>query len=163
MDNYDLEVFQLKDKTKYLLKFNNTKALVAISSALNVFSDKYFFNPKYKMGIWDGKISFIKNDKIPVGLLSRVLTVCKNMQLQAKIHFKNPLVSISNNENDNVDNQNTTEVEENPEQTEPEESTEETEESDENTEDKDTEEDLEDEPTDTDKFVATLNKVEGVH
>jgi N12 class adenine-specific DNA methylase len=47
-------------------------------SYLSVYVDGYRFMPKYKMGIWDGKIYFMeRNGKFPLGLLKQIYEFLK--------------------------------------------------------------------------------------
>ena len=47
--------------------------LPGLQAALTVYAPNYRFNPKYKAGIWDGKIRMMKGTKTPIGLKNIVV------------------------------------------------------------------------------------------
>jgi superfamily II DNA or RNA helicase len=49
--------------------------------------DAWRFNPLVKKGIWDGYVSYVKDDKwIPAGLWQEITKVCKQYKFDIKIH-----------------------------------------------------------------------------
>ena len=49
--------------------------------------DSWRFNPLVKRGLWDGYVSYIKDNKwIPVGLWRYVMTLCKEYRFELKIN-----------------------------------------------------------------------------
>lgn len=49
---------------------------------LSCFADNYKFMPKYKLGVWDGKLYFMeRNGKIGIGLISHVYKFCKSLSI----------------------------------------------------------------------------------
>jgi len=44
-----------------------------IKNHFSFITDKYWFSPKYKQGIWDGKITLFKQGKLPIGFTPRLL------------------------------------------------------------------------------------------
>lgn len=75
-------------KTKvYVVKLNNVKGRVVCEDAglmealyrkFSIYIDKYYFNPKVKSGLWDGKINFVKrNGTFDNGLLEDVINYLK--------------------------------------------------------------------------------------
>jgi len=61
--------------------------LEQITISLTKRIDSWRFNPLVKRGVWDGYVSYIKDDKwIPAGLWRYVLQVCKDYNLEIEIH-----------------------------------------------------------------------------
>ena len=49
--------------------------------------DSWRFNPLVKRGVWDGYVTYIKDDKwIPAGLWRYVMNVCKEYKYELKIN-----------------------------------------------------------------------------
>ena len=46
-----------------------------VDGALSFFRDGYFFDPRYRMHRWDGKVHLLSRDRFPTGLLGRVQQV----------------------------------------------------------------------------------------
>lgn len=64
----------------------------ALDSALSYWSDGFIFSPKYQAGMWDGRIHCFKKStvanpfgKVPTGLLSRVLDILGQSNVQVHI------------------------------------------------------------------------------
>lgn len=53
--------------------------------SLSKYVKNYFFQAKYKMTKWDGKIDFLKQDKINFGLWYEVYKICKEYQFPFNI------------------------------------------------------------------------------
>jgi superfamily II DNA or RNA helicase len=57
---------------------NHPTIMGDLYSFFSVFVDGYFFMPKYKAGIWDGKVHFMeKNGKLPMGLIPQLCKFVK--------------------------------------------------------------------------------------
>ena len=52
--------------------------LGSLEDFLSIPVDNFWFNPKYKMGIWDGKIRFLNKGRILIGLLPIVIQYFKD-------------------------------------------------------------------------------------
>jgi len=63
------------------------KELTQIEYSFKPFVDNYRFNPKYKRGIWDGRISFYSKHKrlIPIGLWNQLCVVAKEFDFECFI------------------------------------------------------------------------------
>ena len=49
--------------------------------------DAWRFNPRVKRGVWDGYVSYVKDNKwIPAGLWQEVTKVCKQYKFDLKLH-----------------------------------------------------------------------------
>lgn len=57
----------------------------ALKEAFSFRPEKYFFHPKYRLGIWDGRIRLLKNGTIPSGLF---LAMRENIERDHKIRFQ---------------------------------------------------------------------------
>jgi superfamily II DNA or RNA helicase len=74
----DNQFLQIDDATELELE--------QITISLTKRIDSWRFNPLVKRGVWDGYVSYIKNDKwIPAGLWRYVLQVCKDYNLEIEI------------------------------------------------------------------------------
>ena len=64
---------------------------VDINNRFAFFADNYFYSPKYKSGIWDGKIKLfrIKTGLFPIGLLSDLFKYFKLHSIKYQIVDKN--------------------------------------------------------------------------
>lgn len=71
-----------------ILKVNNTtgrlvtnvpELMESVVNRFSVYIDKYWFHPKVKLGMWDGKINFVnKNGTFPIGLFKYIYNFVKN-------------------------------------------------------------------------------------
>ena len=48
----------------------------------SVYTPNYKFHPKFKMHIWNGKISFYKDNTIPIGLLAYLISFCEKFKYE---------------------------------------------------------------------------------
>ena len=67
-------------ENKQLLRIDSATEmeLEQLNISLNRRIESWRFNPLVKKGLWDGYISYIKDDKwIPAGLWREVMTICK--------------------------------------------------------------------------------------
>ncbi len=59
---------------------------INISDYFSFFAENYIWNPKYKAGLWDGKIKMLsKNGALPVGHLKRLVDFCNSSNLSYNI------------------------------------------------------------------------------
>ncbi len=54
---------------------------------LSFYKDNYRFAPKYRNGIWDGKIHLYKNGRCPIGLVPRILEYARDGKYKVKMNF----------------------------------------------------------------------------
>lgn len=60
--------------------------ILNIKEYFSFYTENYKWNPKYKAGVWDGKIKILqKNGLFDKGLLPRLLKYCKNISLKYTI------------------------------------------------------------------------------
>ncbi len=74
---------------KQLLRIDSASEMEIeqLNISLNRRVDNWRFNPLVKKGLWDGYISYIKDDKwIPSGLWREVMNVCKDYNYDLKIN-----------------------------------------------------------------------------
>jgi len=77
-----------EEKTKLVLTKSNTEEYNQIKRILNPYVDGYRFMPRFKMGVWNGKIDFFKNGFINLGLWKVVYDSCK--EYGYKFNIENP-------------------------------------------------------------------------
>lgn len=70
---------QFKDKMHLQFNTKNYDFLKALDEKFAVYADNYRFQPKYKAGVWDGKVHFFVKDGryLPFGLFTDVLRFIK--------------------------------------------------------------------------------------
>jgi len=76
-------------ENRQLLRIDSATALELeqINISLTKRIDSWRFNPLVKKGVWDGYISYVKDDKwIPAGLWKEVMDICKEYKIDLKIH-----------------------------------------------------------------------------
>lgn len=70
-------------------KLKNVPQVLArkLSDKLSFPAPNYWFSPKFKSGQWDGKIKFFVRpaNKFPTGLLSKVISILNNMEIEYDI------------------------------------------------------------------------------
>jgi len=90
-----------KELKMIVIKLENVKSTVdthlpELEQKLTVKYPKYWFSPKFKAGLWDGKIHFLnlKTGKFPTGLLHIVVEYLKEKKLEYQIidNRKNPFL-----------------------------------------------------------------------
>lgn len=70
--------FKLSEDNTYLqLLEANKDEYAQLKLSLSKYVKNYFFQAKYKMTKWDGKIEYLKQDKINFGLWYEVYKICK--------------------------------------------------------------------------------------
>lgn len=83
----DLVVRKVNEATVHVeCRFSIQKEL---STYFSVFADNYRFNPKYKQGIWDGRLRFYDfNNNLPMGLCFRLNEFAKHGGYSIKYDFE---------------------------------------------------------------------------
>jgi len=93
-------ILTLTDDNQFLRIDDATEIeLDQIRISLTKRIDSWRFHPLVKRKIWDGYISYIKDDKwIPAGLWQYVMTVCKEYNFELKIEGIKRLIDVDINE-----------------------------------------------------------------
>jgi superfamily II DNA or RNA helicase len=81
----DRRFFHIKKLNNVFAKIrtNHPSLMQEIHNYFAIYVDKYWFQPKVKLGIWDGKIRFVeKNGKFPIGLLKHIYNFVKRDDLR---------------------------------------------------------------------------------
>ena len=76
-------------ENKQLLRIDDATSLELeqLNISLTKRIDSWRFNPLVKKGVWDGYISYVKDDKwIPSGLWKEVVDICKEYKYELKIN-----------------------------------------------------------------------------
>lgn len=76
-------------ENKQLLRVDDATSieLEQLNISLTKRIDSWRFNPLVKKGVWDGYISYFKDDKwIPAGLWKEVMDICKEYRFELKIN-----------------------------------------------------------------------------
>jgi superfamily II DNA or RNA helicase len=76
-------------ENKQLLRIDDATSLELeqLNISLTKRIDSWRFNPLVKKGVWDGYISYVKDDKwIPAGLWKEVVDICKEYRYELKIN-----------------------------------------------------------------------------
>ena len=76
-------------ENKQLLRIDDATSLELeqLNISLTKRIDSWRFNPLVKKGVWDGYISYVKDDKwIPSGLWKEVMDICKEYRFELKIN-----------------------------------------------------------------------------
>jgi len=82
-------VFKLSENNTHLKLVNSTKEeFNQLKLYLNRYVKNYRFMPRYKLGVWDGKIDFFNNGIINFGLWYEVLKCCKEYGYKFKLENK---------------------------------------------------------------------------
>lgn len=73
--------------------------MMNISNYFCFYSPNYMWSPKYKAGIWDGKIRLLdrKTGKLPIGLFPKLKTFCKATNIEMEVDFNKTSVKLSDN------------------------------------------------------------------
>lgn len=77
-----------KDSTTLILKESTKEEYNQLKLYLNRYVKNYRFMPRYKLGVWDGKMDFFNNGMINFGLWYEVLKCCKEYGYQFNIENK---------------------------------------------------------------------------
>jgi superfamily II DNA or RNA helicase len=76
-------------ENKQLLRVDsaNEMEIEQLNISLNRRVENWRFHPLYKKGLWDGYISYVKDDKwIPAGLWKEVMDICKEYRYDLKLN-----------------------------------------------------------------------------
>lgn len=71
-----------------------------LKKLITVWDPARFFNPKYKMKIWDGSISLYKNNLFPIGLWYKVVDWAKKFDVKLEYDFKPKSIYLLNLDKD---------------------------------------------------------------
>ena len=84
----ELEVDKLNEVYLQIRNLTQSSAL-ELKEYFSCFIDNYWFSPKVKAKLWDGKISFYdwKNQTIPFGLFPQFVKFCNKFNYQYKVNF----------------------------------------------------------------------------
>lgn len=72
------------------VRLNTTKSVeMNLKDFFSEFANNYIFHPKYKMGLWNGKIYAYNpmDHLLPIGLLPKLSHYCKNNNVELKLDF----------------------------------------------------------------------------
>ena len=70
--------FKINDKsTKLILKESTKEEYNQLKLYLSRYVKDYRFMPRYKLGVWSGKMDFFNNGFINMGLWNEVVKCCK--------------------------------------------------------------------------------------
>jgi superfamily II DNA or RNA helicase len=71
--------------------------MMNIKNYFEFFAPNYQWSPKYKAGIWSGKISLLdyRTGKLPIGLFPKLKEFCKATHIQTNIDFNKTSVKMS--------------------------------------------------------------------
>jgi superfamily II DNA or RNA helicase len=98
-------VFKLIKNNTYLKLVNSSKEeFNQLKMYLNRYVKNYRFMPRFKLGVWDGKIDFFNNGIINFGLWSEILKCCKEYGYNFKIENKNEFPKNDNISIDDIKN-----------------------------------------------------------
>lgn len=64
------------------LESTNRADMVLIDRTFAKYDEGYMFNPRFKMGFWDGKKHFLKNGFLPLGLYESLLSTCMENKIE---------------------------------------------------------------------------------
>lgn len=80
--------FTFRDQSFVGVHSPDRKTMVTIKEELSYYKPGYFFDPRFKRGIWDGQITFLDKGIFPVGLLPKVINALKQYNIQSKLDFQ---------------------------------------------------------------------------
>jgi len=70
--------------------------ILTISNHFTFMAPNYRWSPKYKAGIWDGKIRLMqRNGNLPIGLYPRLKTLLKQLNIEFKNNFKKTSIKLT--------------------------------------------------------------------
>lgn len=81
--------FKINDKsTKLILKESTREEYNQLKLYLNRYVKDYRFMPRFKLGVWDGKVDFFNNGTINIGLWSEIKKCCNEYGYPFQIENK---------------------------------------------------------------------------
>ena len=82
-----MELSLTENKQLLRIDYATSLELEQLNISLTKRIDSWRFNPLVKKGVWDGYISYVKDDKwIPSGLWKEVVDICKEYKYELKIN-----------------------------------------------------------------------------
>lgn len=79
--------FQLTENKKFIQILSVTESeYEQLKFSLTKYIDGYRFHPLVRKKLWDGKISFVKGNKVPAGLWQEVIDIAKQYGFPMKMH-----------------------------------------------------------------------------
>jgi len=71
--------------------------ILNVSEHLSFFTPNYQFSPKYKSGVWSGKIGLLdrRTGKLPIGLFPRLKHYCEQTNIETEIEFQKTSVKLT--------------------------------------------------------------------
>lgn len=79
--------FFFLDQSFVSVRSDDVDTLKIVNNSISYYKPGYFFDPRFKRGIWNGKISLAERDKIPVGLLPQVVQSLKSHDIPILLDF----------------------------------------------------------------------------
>lgn len=89
MNDNDETIILKKIDAVYLRVFCTIGQSIELKNFFECYAPNYRWNPKFKMGFWNGKISFydMKQKILPIGLLPNLVQFCKNFNYKLQFDF----------------------------------------------------------------------------
>jgi len=84
------------DSTKLILKESTKEEYNQLKLYLNRYVKNYRFMPRFKLGVWDGKVDFFNNGIIEYGLWFEVLKCCKEYGYKFELINKDNFIKEKN-------------------------------------------------------------------
>jgi superfamily II DNA or RNA helicase len=81
------EIIISKPNEVYFKLQLNVEQSLELREFFSVHVKNYFFQPRYKAKIWDGRISFYNKNCLPIGLFDNFKQFCKKFNYQYKFDF----------------------------------------------------------------------------
>jgi len=96
-------IFKLNDNsTKIILKNSTKEEYNQLKLYLNRYVKNYRFMPRFKMGVWDGKVDYFNNGIIEYGLWHEVLKCCKEYGYKFELMNKDKFIKDDNIKLDDI-------------------------------------------------------------
>ncbi len=86
-----------KINESFIKLLGDVDEMLNISEYFSFYTPNYQFSPKYRAGIWDGKIRLLnmKNGNLPIGLFPRLKYYCRVSNIETEIDFNKTSVKLS--------------------------------------------------------------------
>ena len=84
---YDITIEKV-NHAEVRLRCTDTSIYDDLHNYLSFYKDKYWFSPKYRNGVWDGKIKFYKKGVCPIGFVPRILEYARDGKYRVKMNFE---------------------------------------------------------------------------